>query len=347
MHYLLLSILFIVLCSCKAAEVVPTQASNGGVFDDGGYDPLVPEGNNSNFIAPKDSEPGEDDKKNTKEEKDQQESPKTTSSGTGGQKGRIVNGLRHEHNSLSSQYRVWAPANNSSSSPHSLVVYLHGNTGSNFGPASLDPNIVSQFAAFGQGLPTLDQAVLEGQNTTKRWAETIFVSVLTPTINSSRTLTWSTDLSTQLLNNHAAFLHDLIQNKIFSQYNVDLENVFFAGQSGGAFFLSSTFITKYGHHYKGGIIMLCGGEPAIEKNDVNELDKLKEFLPLHFETTINEDSSITQEIIQSRDYYTDLLGSDRVTYVRQGNGQHCVFDTNSQPIILDRVISKMQKLNNN
>src|SRR5690606_29495321 len=51
---------------------------------------------------------------------------------------------------------------------------------------------------------------------------------------------------------HAKYLDDLIQNELIKKYNIDLDKIYFSGVSGGAYFLTGSFIPEFGHNYNSG-----------------------------------------------------------------------------------------------
>jgi hypothetical protein len=57
----------------------------------------------------------------------------------------------------------------------------------------------------------------------------------------------------------AEYLQGLLSNTLDSLYTVDSTQVYFAGASGGAHFISSSFIPLFGENYQGGAVLLCGG----------------------------------------------------------------------------------------
>lgn len=243
-------------------------------------------------------------------------------------------------------YRIWAPASNSPDKPHPLVVYLHGDTGSNFGPREIYPQVDERYESHGQDRPTLDQARFEAEKGAELWNEVIFVSILSPSDNG-RFITWTSGLNRAVRDRHADMVHGLVQHLTESgDYHIDANHVYFVGQSGGAIFLSATFMPRYGTEYKGGAVMLCGGEPPRQDLQFTPSEEFKDHFAMHFQTTEGEYDRLAPAIRRGFDSYRQILGvTERVTYEKKGDGGHCQFPTQSQPTLLNRVLSRMMDLN--
>jgi hypothetical protein len=264
------------------------------------------------------------------------------SSGTGGVTGEIVENQVHKWNDLESQFRVFAPTSNSANTPQALVVYLHGKTGSNFASPASYPRVSSQYGAYGQPRPTVDQAFYERTlNESSMWNNTVIAAILTPSTNGSF-ITWSTALSGAQRNANADYIHDLVTSKILPKYNIDLNKIYFVGQSGGGVFLGNTFIPRHGEKYKGGAIMLCGSETPRRELDFNPSEEFKLNYKIHIETTNREQTGLVPRIKEGRSSYEKIFGKENVSYRNEGNGTHCQFVEKSQPQIIERVISSMQ-----
>jgi len=147
------------------------------------------------------------------------------SMGTGGAIGAIELSFRAS-NGLSSNYRTIIPEDIGEKKAYGLNIHLHGDGGGDYNWL-YRPNvtIARRYDLIG--------VVVQAPNRQRRW------------YNQGR--------------ENAAFLHELISQEFFANYNIDQSRVYFSGVSGGAQFLSGQFIPLYGHHYNSGALMLCGG----------------------------------------------------------------------------------------
>jgi hypothetical protein len=263
------------------------------------------------------------------------------SGGSGGVTGRVVeNQSFTSSEGVQATFRYFAPAGNNRDTGHPLVVYLNGNTGSNFGPKSTYPQTSGEH---GQSLPTLDQARNEAAQESW-WNQAVFVSVLSPTRNQS-VLTWETDLDASVRAKNARLVHELVQNNIFRNLNINRDQVFFVGQSGGAVFLGGSFIPLFGTNYRGGALMLCGGSPPKANFTVAPTEEFKRLFKIHFQWTAREMPELIPLIKGGIDYYRKAINNDQyVTASDVGQGEHCIFNT-SQPSIIAPVIRSMMNLN--
>jgi hypothetical protein len=134
---------------------------------------------------------------------------------------------------------------------------------------------------------------------------------------------------------NAAFLNDLIQNKIYTSYNIDKRNIFFSGQSSGAGFLSSHFIPLHGNKYRGGAFMQCGAStPRVTFQPTQEMTQN---FKMHFEITTG-DGIWTTSFANAVPEYKRLglsVTSDNTKF-----GGHCQFD---QAAIVEQYIGNMKK----
>lgn len=136
---------------------------------------------------------------------------------------------------------------------------------------------------------------------------------------------------------HAQYVQDLIQNELLKKYNIQLRRIYFSGVSGGAYFLTGSFIPQFGHHYNSGAFILCGGEtPRVRFANP---DMLKNFR-IYWQVTAGERPDISANIRQSIGAYEraleQVLAGD-TTFDRKavqdsetkGRGGHCEFDDRS------------------
>ncbi len=263
------------------------------------------------------------------------------SGGTGGTVGQLVEKQSFTSSEgVTATYRYYAPAANNRDTSHPLVVYLNGNTGSNFGPKTTYPQTSGEH---GQSLPTLDQARSEAGRA-PLWNQTVFVSILSPTRNQS-VLTWETDLDDVTRAKNARLIDELLQTKILKSLNINRDHIYFVGQSGGAVFLGGSFIPLFGSKYRGGALMLCGGSPPKVNFVAGPSEEFKRFFKIHFQWTAGEMQELIPLIRSGVEFYRKTVNNDRyVTTSDVGQGEHCIFNS-SQPSIIAPVINSMLDLN--
>lgn len=127
---------------------------------------------------------------------------------------------------------------------------------------------------------------------------------------------------------HSRYANELIQNELLAKYNIDLDRIYFSGVSGGAYFLSGSFIPAYGQLYQSGAFLMCGAEaPRVEFADPNSLKNFR----IHWQGTVGERQDIKQSIDRSVAAYRNLLDSvagdpNQQSIEVVGNGGHCEFD---------------------
>ena len=126
---------------------------------------------------------------------------------------------------------------------------------------------------------------------------------------------------------HANYAQELIQNEILKKYNIDLDKVYFSGVSGGAYFLSGSFLPEFASQYKSGAFFMCGGEAP--RVDIKNPETLKEFR-IHWQVTAGERADITASVQRSVQAYGAALnavqGDAGVQSIEtKGTGGHCEF----------------------
>jgi predicted esterase len=192
------------------------------------------------------------------------------------------------------EYRINAPA---AAGPHGLLVLLHGSTASNY-----------------------EQFVPMMQTVAERY-DLIPVSVLAPNGQG-----WNEGNQV----NAAELLHALVQEDLFTQYDIDTARVLFSGQSSGGGFLSSNFVPAHAQDYTGGAFFQCGAAPPNVRFSPDE-DTRASFR-LHFEIT-------TEDPIWPESYAAALVAYRGVgmslTEDSTKPGGHCQFD--QQQVILDHI----------
>jgi len=134
---------------------------------------------------------------------------------------------RFSHERLSGTYRINAPEANSRDKAQGLLIYLHGDGAGDYSFFWNDLQVVAQKY------------------------DLIPVSVRTPDPSS---VTWYRNGR-----GNATYLHQLIQTELYAMYNVNKDQIFFTGASGGPQFLTGQFVPLYGNHYRGGAVPMCGG----------------------------------------------------------------------------------------
>lgn len=131
-------------------------------------------------------------------------------------------------------------------------------------------------------------------------------------------------------------LHQLIQQDLFPKYNIDKTRVLFSGQSSGAGFLSSHFITLHAKDYQGGAFLQCGAAPPFQSFAPD--DATKKGFKMHFEIT-SGDPIWPQSYAQA----TAAYQSAGMTFTKDDTkpGGHCQFD--QQQVILDHIATVLAR----
>jgi predicted esterase len=191
-------------------------------------------------------------------------------------------------------YEIDAPAGNS---PRGLLILLHGSTASNYDTfIGLMRQVASSF-------------------------DLIPVSVLAPNGQG-----WNEGNQVRA----AELLHRLIQDDLFTKYNVDKSRVLFSGQSSGGGFLSSNFVPAHAADYTGGAFFQCGAAPP--NIAFAPSPQTREQFRLHFEITTG-DPIWPESYAASLQAYT--AAGMQLTQDDTKPGGHCAFD--QQQVILDHI----------
>jgi predicted peptidase len=211
--------------------------------------------------------------------------------GQGGQTGRYE--ARYTaNNGASARYLVDAPMDISMTNAKGLLVYLHGDNANEVSslyrslPAALSAhNLMSLFVYSPDG--------------GKRW------------YSSGR--------------NHADFLNDFLKSEIFKKYNINLNQIYFVGVSGGSEFLGGYFLGRHLNNFTtpiggGGAILLCGGKRYFDQNFTPSHETRTNFR-LHFYT--QERDFLFAGVKKAIDYYrsTGITVSEKLP----SGGSHCGF----------------------
>jgi predicted esterase len=205
------------------------------------------------------------------------------------------------------RFKMVAASDNSATKSHGLLVFLHGSTASNYAEfAQANAQVAQQ-----NGLMSVSVLAPNGQG----WNET-----------DGREA--------------AKYLDDLIEGKLFKEYNIDRRKIFFHGQSSGAGFLSSHFVAMYGKNFGGGALMLCGASRPEVNVEVN--DAMKAGFRLYYDLTTN-DEIWTDRLVPSIEAYRAAgLKVESTSEGQQKPGGHCQFD---QQQILSEKIPEILRLN--
>ncbi|SMF19051.1 hypothetical protein [Pseudobacteriovorax antillogorgiicola] len=218
-----------------------------------------------------------------------EESPIRSSQGTGGPIG--MNEVNFtDSNNLTSSYKIMAP-DDVATKVYGLHVHFHGDGGGGYRDF---PNQATRYGLIG--------VTVRAPNQNLQWGRAQGVA-------------------------HAQFSQDLIQNEILKKYNIDLDKIYFSGVSGGAYFLSGSFLPAYGSQYKSGAFLMCGGEAP--RTDIQNPEVFKDFR-IHWQVTAGERADITNSVQQSVAAYKavhDQVQGDptKQTIETTGAGGHCEF----------------------
>lgn len=191
-------------------------------------------------------------------------------------------------------FKIDAPAGNT---PRGLLVLLHGSTASNYTTfISMMTKVAKQY-------------------------DLIPVSVLAPDGQG-----WNEGNQVQ----GAELLHRLVQEDLYTLYNVDKNRVLFSGQSSGGGFLSSNFIPAHAKDYKGGAFLQCGAAPPNIRFAPDAATR--QDFRMHFEIT-------TGDPIWPDSYAAAITayGAVQMQFTMDNTkpGGHCAFD--QQQVILDHI----------
>jgi predicted esterase len=191
-------------------------------------------------------------------------------------------------------YKIDAPA---ADHPRGLLILLHGSTASNYENfIRLMRDVASEY-------------------------DLIPVSVLAPNGQG-----WNEGNQVTA----AELLHRLVQEDLYTMYDVDTRRVLFSGQSSGGGFLASNFVPAHAQDYQGGAFLQCGAAPPNIR--FMPSPETRQNFRLHFEITTGE--PIWPE------YYAAAItaytnAQMQLTMDNTKPGGHCQFD--QQQVILDHI----------
>lgn len=120
---------------------------------------------------------------------------------------------------------------------------------------------------------------------------------------------------------NAVFLDDLLTKEILSKPTVDQAKVIFVGAGGGAKFLSAQFFPSFASKYRGGAVLVCGGNTNWGKT-FKVADHMQDYFPMVFSTAKND--FVYSQVEKAVAYYTGL-GFKVNTLTPQYEG-HCGTD---------------------
>lgn len=192
------------------------------------------------------------------------------------------------------RYRINGP---DSAGPHGLLVLLHGSTASNY----------ENFVPLMQDVAAL--------------YDLIPVSVLAPNGQG-----WNEGNQVTA----AELLHALVQDELYTQYDIDTSRVLFSGQSSGGGFLASNFVPAHAADYTGGAFFQCGAAPP--NIPFSPDADTRQSFRLHFEIT-TEDPIWPESYAATLAAYRDA--EMQLTEDSTKPGGHCQFD--QQQVILDHI----------
>jgi predicted esterase len=191
-------------------------------------------------------------------------------------------------------YRIDAP---DGGGPHGLLVLLHGSTASNY------------------------ETFVPMMRTVAEQYDLIPVSVLAPNGQG-----WNEGDQVSA----AERLHALVQEDLYSLYDIDTSRVVFSGQSSGGGFLASSFVPAHAQDYTGGAFLQCGAQPPNIRFAPDAATRQN--FRMHFEIT-------TEDPIWPEYYAAALVAYRDAGMVLTENstkpGGHCQFD--QQQVILDNI----------
>jgi hypothetical protein len=223
---------------------------------------------------------------------------------------------------LTSEYRAWIPPQRlRPSTGFPIVLFFHGNIGSNYGPVGLQPDKIKtkqaseKDAGSFQRFPTLEQARFEASGGAEFWNRAIFVAILSPSFTQKQDQsrqyinrpskegylmsTWGS-LNSELsmvapgtLDRHAEFVSSLLRQKFAGSF--DPKRVVVVGQSGGALFASNSMLPRLAKDgFSGSAVLLCGIDTPVPSADVKAAAT---GFNLHFHTTESESDGLRGKVI--------------------------------------------------
>lgn len=155
--------------------------------------------------------------------------------------------------SATSYYKLRVPQGIEDLEPHGLLIYLHGDGGKDY----TNDYIFSPLVKIAHEHKLIAMSVLSPNNGTA----------------------WYQGPQT-----NAYFLHQLLETKIFKDYNIDTSRIYFTGSSGGSQFLTGIFVPKYVGNYGGGAFPSCGGADIYNFIEYKITDHMKEHFKLYYHT---------------------------------------------------------------
>ena len=173
-----------------------------------------------------------------------------------------------------SHYKMRVPTGIHNKDPHGLLVYLHGDGGNDY----TNDWIFAPIAKLAHS------------------HNLIAVSVLSPNNGTA----WYQGPQT-----NAYFLHKLLEDKIFKDYNIDTSRIYFTGSSGGSQFLTGIFVPMYAQTYGGGAFPTCGGADIYNFINYKITDHMKKNFKIYYYT-------------QARDFLYPQVAKSKARYASLG-----------------------------
>ncbi len=172
-----------------------------------------------------------------------------------------------------SYYKMRVPEGIHTKEPHGLLVYLHGDGGNDY----TNDWIFAPIAKLAHAHNLIAMSVLSPNNGTA----------------------WYQGPQT-----NAYFLHKLLEDKVFHDYNIDTTRIYFTGSSGGSQFLTGIFVPKYATNYGGGAFPSCGGADIYNFIDYQISDYMKEHFKIYYYTQTGD--FLYPQVVKSKERYTSL-----------------------------------------
>ena len=191
----------------------------------------------------------------------------------------------------SSEYKLMIPDNELNKGSYGLLVYLHGDEARDY----YSSWIVNQLIPIAKEYNLILVSVL-APGMVKRW-------YVAPRYK-------------------ADYLNKLITTDLVSKFDIDTNNVYFTGSSGGSQFLTGIFIAEYASNYGGGAFPTCGGANLFTGYQVKPkiTEQMKQNFKLFYYT--NTGDFLYSQVVASKRTY------ERLGLMVQGfhaAGGHCQF----------------------
>ena len=199
-----------------------------------------------------------------------------------------------------------------------VLVYFHGNNaGSARSRNGADYGRIQSLARE-QNLVALVIASPEGSHSEIPWH--------TPFFSGDGTRFWNYDRDLDVV-------HDLLQSGIGGLLNIDFNQVFLMGSSQGTCFLNR-FLTRWGHHYGGGVLADCGCSEGLEPLWMPNKETVGQFRVFVRAATNDYLHRLSE---QAYGYYKYVIGIDTRADLKREGG-HCAGGDISDADALDWLV---------